>query len=512
MGEVAEVQEGRRGGRAARRQERMATPIVKLPVLESQIPLYEILNAEGVEMIHDASMKMLEEVGIDFRDDQAPAQWKAAGADVDGQRVRIDRGLLMELISTAPETITMHARSGDTYEFGQRKTVFIPTYGSPYVMDFENERRYSTLDDLHKFHKLAYMSPAMHITGGITCEPVDSPVPRRHLHIAYSLMKHSDKPFMGAVTARENAQDSVDMAKIVFGDEFVRTTPVMASICNCNSPLLWDQTMLDAIRVYAANNQPVVLAPFVLAGASTSASVVGAVAQINAEALAGVAYMQIVNKGCPAIYGQFLATVSMKSGAPMAGTPEIAQMNFMVGQLARRYKLPWRSSGMIAGAKQVDAQAAYESIVTMFSVILSGANFAMHSAGWNEAGLCASFSKFVLDAEQVEMFYKMARGVDMSDLEGAMQAVREVGPGGHFLGTKHTQDNFETAMFIPELLDNNSFEQWLAEGARDTNTRGLEKAREMLDRYEAPALDPGVDEALLEYIARREAVLPDSVS
>ncbi len=508
------TEQGRRGGRRARREQRLATPLVSLPTLVRNIPVYEVLNEEGVELIHDAAMKILEDVGIDFRDEEALATWKTAGAEVSDERVRIGRDMVMELISTTPEVITLNGRNPErTVRLGGRNTVFAPTYGSPYVLDMAGERRYSTLADLNDFHKLAYMAPALHLTGGIVCEPVDIPVAKRHLHIAYSALKHSDKPFMGSVTAAERAEDTVAMAKLVMGEDFVENNSVMVSVCNCNSPLVWDETMLDAVRVYARHHQPVLLSPFVMAGANTPASSVGAVAQLNAEALAGLAYAQLVRRGAPMIYGNFLATVSMKSGAPMAGTPEISLMNFMIGQLARRYRVPWRSSGMVCGSKLADAQAAYESNMTMQSVLLAGANYVFHSAGWLEAGLTASFAKFVLDCEQMEMYYRFAQGVDFSDLDDAMAALREVGPGGHYLGTQHTQDHFQSAFYMPELLDNNSFEQWLAEGGTDASARGIERAREMLDRYDeiAPPLDPAADEALLAFIAQREAELPDTV-
>ncbi|MCH7942835.1 MAG: trimethylamine methyltransferase family protein [Proteobacteria bacterium] len=502
----------RQGGRAARRKLRTDAPLVMAPTLVRNIALYEVLDEAGVELIHDASMAILEEVGIDFRDAEALAAWRAAGADVSDQRVRIDRAQLMDLVGLAPETIAMAARNrARDAVVGGRHTVFAPTYGSPFVLDLENQRRYSTLDDLHDFIKLAYMTPHMHITGGVICEPVDKPVPTRHLDILYGLLKYSDKPFMGATMSRERAEDCVAMAKIVFGDDFIETNTVMTSVLNCNSPLLWDQSMLDALKVYARHNQAVIVAPFVLGGASTPASSIGSVAQLNAEALAGVAFGQLVRPGAPMIYGQFLAPVSMKSGAPMAGTPEVCTMNYMVGQLARRYRLPWRSSGMISGAKIVDAQAAYESIMTMHSVLLAGANFVLHAAGWLEGGLTASFAKFVLDAEQIAMFYKFAQGVDLDDLAGAMAAVREVGPGGHFLGTDHTRENFQSAFFMPELLDNNSFEQWEAEGSRDANTRAGERVRKMLANYQAPEMDPAIDEALLAFMARRRSELPKDV-
>ena len=508
-------QAGRRGGRSARHAERLATPIISLPTLVRKIPAYEVLDAEGVELIHQASMEILEEVGIDFRDDEALALWRQAGAKIDGQTVHPDRALVMELVAHTPPEFTLNGRNPErSLRIGGKNMVFAPTYGSPYVLDLDGTRRYSTLADLNAFHKLAYMSPALHLTGGIICEPVDIAVAKRHLHIAYSALKHSDKAFMGATTARDRAEDTVAMAKLVFGADYVEQNTVMISVCNCNSPLVWDATMLDAVKVYARHNQAVLLSPFVLAGASTPASTVGAVAQLNAEALAGLAFAQLVRRGAPMIYGNFLATVSMKSGAPMAGTPEISMMNFLIGQLARRYRVPWRSSGMVCGAKLTDAQAAYESNMTMQSVLLAGANYVFHAAGWLEAGMTAGFAKFVLDCEQIEMYYRYAQGVDMSDLKAALGAVKEVGPGGHFLGTKHTQDNFQSAFYMPELLDNNSFEQWHAEGAQDANQRGLDRAREMLERYEdsAPDLDPATDEALLAFIREREAVLPDTVS
>jgi trimethylamine--corrinoid protein Co-methyltransferase len=505
---------GRRGGRRTRRAARLAAPLVCLPTLTRDIPVYEVLDPEGVELIHEASMGILEEVGVEFRDAEALALWREAGAQVSGERVRIDRKLVMALVATSPEEITLAARNpARRVRLGGRHTVFAPTYGSPYVLDLEGRRRYSTLADLEAFHKLAYLAPALHLTGGITCEPVDVPVAKRHLHIAYSALRHSDKPFMGATTARERAEDTLAMARLVFGEAFLEANTVMVSVCNCNSPLVWDATMLDAVKVYARNNQAVLLSPFVMAGANTPASSVGAVAQLNAEALAGLAFAQLVRPGAPMIYGHYLATVSMKSGAPMAGTPEISLMNFMIGQLARRYRVPWRSSGMVSGAKLPDAQAAYESAMTMQSVLLAGASFVFHAAGWLEAGLTASFAKFMLDAEQMEMYYRLAQGVSFEDLGDAMAALAEVGPGGHYLGTAHTRARFQDAFFMPELLDNNSYEQWAAEGARDTADRATAKARRELARWDdhAPALDPAVDEALRAFIAKREAELPDTV-
>ena len=301
------------------------------------------------------------------------------------------------------------------------------------------------------------------------------------------------------------------MAKLVFGDDFVDHNPVMVSITNCNSPLVWDATMLDALKVYARHNQPVILAPFALCGASTSASAVGAVAQVNAEALAGLAFTQLVRPGSPQLYGQFMVTVDMKSGAPMGGTPEAAQMMYLMGALARKYRLPWRTSGFHVGSKVNDAQAGYEANMLMHAAILSGAHYIWHAAGWLEAGLVCGYSKFVTDAEQCEGWYRYAGGLSFDDFTEAMAAIREVGPGGHFLGTQHTLDHFEKAFFAPKLMDFSSFEQWSAEGENDMDARGRAKARALLAGYEPPPLDPAVAEALTDFVARRERELPDSV-
>jgi trimethylamine---corrinoid protein Co-methyltransferase len=508
----AAPQQRRAGGRDGRRALRGA-PQIAFKGLVRNIPTYDMLPAEAIELIHEESMKILEEVGCEFRDDQAPAMWKAAGADVQGTRVRIDRGLLMQLISTVPPEFTLHARNPErTVKVGGRNQVFVPMYGAPYVRDLDNVRRYGSLDDLNNFHRLAQMLPALHSASSICCEPMEIPVPRRHLHIMHSAMTHSDKPFMGIVTSKERAEDVMKMAGIVFGDEFVRDNTVVVSITNCNSPLVWDQTMLDAMRVYASHNQPIIAAPFALCGASTSASAIGAVAQVNAEALAGVAFTQLIRKGAPVIYGQFMVTVDMKTGAPMGGTPEAAQMMYVMGQLARKYNLPWRTSGFHVGSKLNDAQAGYESNMLMHAAILSGANYIWHVAGWLEAGLACGYSKFVTDAEQLVGWYKYAGGLPFDDFKEAMAAIREVGPQGHFLGTAHTLEHFDKAFFMPNVMDFNSFEQWSAEGAKDHDTRGREKAKAMLASYEKPPMDQGIADGLKDFIARRETELPISVS
>lgn len=510
---MSTMAEGRRGGRSARRAERMSMRVTSLPTLKRRTPLYEVLNDEGLELIHDGSCRILEEIGIDFRDAEALALWKDAGADVQGWRVHIPRELLMSLLAKVPGQFTLTARNAErSVTVGGDNVIFLPTYGSPFVRMEDDVRRYGTMADLERFHRLAYMSPAIHNTGLVICEPTDIPVSKRHLHIVRSLITNSDKSFMGPVTAPERAQDAVEMAKILFGENFLPDHPVMVSLANCNSPLVWDETMLGALKVYARAGQPVICAPFTLAGANTPASAVATVAELNAEAISALAFTQLVRPGCPMVYGHFLAAVSMKSGAPMAGTSELALMNLMIGQLARKYGVPFRSSGMLTGSKVTDAQAGYESAFNMFPIMLAGAHLIMHTAGWTEAGLCASLAKFALDAEQMEMLYKFAQGPQFGDFDEAMASIRDVGPGGHFLGTAHTQANFQTAFFMPELMDNNSFEQWSLEGAKTAEARGVEAAVRKLAAFEPPPIDPGVVEALDEFIAKREAVLPDTLT
>jgi trimethylamine--corrinoid protein Co-methyltransferase len=504
------MSEGRRGGREARRAVRTSTAVRALPALTRKLPLYEVLTPEQEDRLHDTAMRVLEETGIEFRDEEALAVWRKAGAAIDGARVRIPRELLMGLVAQNPASFSLHARNPErTVEVGGDNMLFVPTYGSPFVRGFDGERRYGTLEDLHTFHKLAYLAPAMHNTGAVTCEPVDVPIPKRHLHITASAIRHSDKSFMGPVTHPSRAEDAVRMGEIVFGREFVHDHAVMVGLVNANTPLVWDASMLGALRVYARSGQGLIIAPFTLAGANTPASATATVAELIAEALSAIAYAQLERPGARMILGNFLAAVSMKSGAPMAGTGELGLMNLMVGQLARRYRLPWRSSGMLTGAKVTDAQAGYESAFNMFPILLSGANYVMHCAGWTEAGLTASFAKFMLDAEQMEMLWKFGQGPRFDDYEEAVATIAEVGPGGHFLGTAHTQAHFQDAFFMSELFDNNSFEQWLADGAKDASARGLEAARKALDGYTAPALETGVEEALAEFIARRERELPD---
>jgi trimethylamine--corrinoid protein Co-methyltransferase len=498
-----------RRGRSARKAIRQTRDVKMLPALKRKLPLTEPMTPDQIERIDAASMDILENVGVQFRDEIALADWKRAGAKVVGEMVYLDRHLVRELIATIPESFTYHARNpANNLPFGQDHAIFVPMTGAPYVRDLDDVRRNPTLDDLANFHKLSHMLPAIHSSAHHIVEPYDHPISQRHLRITYSSMKHSDKTFMGMTTSPKNAEDVIEMAAILFGDDFIDTHPVVTGNCNGNSPLVWDETMLGAMRAFCNRNQPVLCSPFVLGGANTPASVPATVAQLNAEALSALAYTQVVRKGCPAIYGHYLSTVSMKSGAPMAGTPEISLMNFMIGQMARFYGVPWRTSNTLGGAKTFDAQAGYESAMTLNAVLMAGANYVWHSAGWNEAGMHCSTAKFIVDAEMCEMGYRMAEGIKWDDFDAALSAVPDIGPGGHYLGHPHTLEHFQKAFFMPEMFDNNAIEQWQAEGGIEINERALIKARAMLNEYEEPKLDAAVNEELLDYIARREREIP----
>lgn len=500
----------RRGGRGSRRAVRTAVTDAMLPALKRRLPLVEPMDAAQVDRIDAASMAILEEVGVVFRDPRAIADWRRAGADIrDGDRVHLDRGLVRDLIATIPATFTLHARNpAKSLPVGADHAMFVPMTGAPYLRDLDDVRRGPTIADLADFHKLSHMLPALHSSAHHIVEPMDHPISHRHLRITYSSIKHSDKTFMGMTTSPRNAEDVIEMCALLFGDDHLDSHPVVTGNCNGNSPLVWDEVMLGAMRAFCRRNQPVLCSPFVLGGANTPASTAAAVAQLNAEALSALAYTQVVRRGCPAIYGHYLSTVSMRSGAPMAGTPEISLMNLMIGQMARHYGVPWRTSNTLGGAKTLDAQAGYESAMTLNAVLLAGAHYIWHSAGWNEAGMHCSMAKFVVDAEMCAMGYRLAEGIRWDDFDEALAAVRDIGPGGHYLGHPHTQANFQRAFFMPDLFDNNAIEQWIAEGSKDITARALEKARALLRAYEPPPLDPATDAALRDYIARREREIP----
>jgi trimethylamine--corrinoid protein Co-methyltransferase len=498
------------GGRDAKRAARaLSGPDVR-PFIERKIPYYEMLDDSALELIEYSADTVLEEIGIEFKDfPEALALFKEAGADIDGERVRFPRGMCRSIIQkSAPAEYVQHARNPErSVIIGGKRTVLVPAYGSPFVRDLDQGRRYGTIEDFRNFVKLTYMSPSLHHSGGTVCEPVDVPVDSRHLDMVYSHIKYSDKPFMGSVTLPERAQDTVDMAKIVFGNEFLENNTVITSLINANSPMTFDATMLGAATVYARNNQATMISPFILAGAMSPVSVAGTATQILAEALAGMAYIQLVRPGAPVIFGTFAAAVSMQSGAPTFGGPEPSHVLYASAALARRLGVPFRSGGGLCSSKIPDAQAAYESANTMQTAALAGVNFMLHTAGWLEGGLAMGYEKFIMDADQANMISVLLSGVDLSENGLALDAMREVGPGSHFLGAKHTRENFESAFYTSPISDSNSFEQWQEDGSMDMVQRANTKWKSMLNEYQAPELDPSIDEALLEFIQRRQSEL-----
>jgi trimethylamine--corrinoid protein Co-methyltransferase len=512
MAEAATRRRGRGGGGAARRAERTAVSVETAKYIERNIPLYEVLDEEALEIIETNAETILEEVGVNFVENPAALdRWREAGADVEGERVRIPRGLARKLCSTAPSRFTQHARNPErNVEIGGNTLVCAPIYGPPFVRDMEGGRRYATMADFERFVKLGYMSKWLHHSGGTVCEPTDIPVNKRHLDMLYAHMTLSDKPFMGSVTDPSRAQDSVEMCEILFGKEFVQDNTVMTSLINVNSPMTFDEVMMGALEVYASNNQACIISPFIVGGAMAPVSVMGTLTQVLAEVMAGIAYSQLVRPGAPVIFGAFVSSIDMNSGAPTFGTPEASQIIYGAGQLARRMGLPFRSGGSLCGSKLPDAQAAYETANTFNAVLLGGVNFMLHSCGWLEGGLVASFEKFVMDADQLGVLHKLAAGIPTDENGQAMEAIREVGPGGHYLGCAHTQANFKEAFWRSDVLDYKPFETWHEDGERDTMTLANAKMHQMLTNYQQPALDPAITEALAAYVAEKKASMPDA--
>jgi len=503
----------RTGGRAGRQAARAHRHIERVPFLTRTLAPFEVLDEEGLSLIEHNADTILEEVGLDFRGDPVALRLlHEAGADVDGERVRFPRGMCRQIVqATAPRQFTQHARNpANSVQIGGPHIVFAPNYGSPFVRDLDTGRRYGTLEDFRNFVKLAYLSPHLHHSGGTVCEPVDVPVNKRHFDMVYSHMRYSDKPFMGSVTHPDRARDTVEMARILFGPEFVEGNAVVLSLINANSPLVWDATMLGALRAYAEANQATLITPFILAGAMAPVTAAAVCAQTLAEALGGMTLAQLVRPGAPVVLGSFASSMSMQSGAPTFGTPEPALVLYAMAALARRLGVPFRSGGSLCASKIPDAQAAYESAATLIPTVLAGVNFVLHAAGWLEGGLAVGYEKFVMDADQCGMMAVFMKGMDLSENGQALDAIRANGPGQHFLGSAHTLANFETAFYRSEVADNNSFEQWLEDGSLDAAQRANRIWKRMLAEYEAPPIDPGVDEALLDFIARRKAAVPDS--
>jgi len=502
-----------RQSRESRRIARGQQGLAKLPYIRRRLAPVDLLSAEAVEIIAHNAETILEEIGIEFRRDPESLQlWRLAGADVQGERVRIPRGLCRSLLRTAPREFELYARNpARNVRFGGDATVFSPVGGPPFVCDLDRGRRYGTLEDLQNFIKLAQMAPAIHFSGGAICEPMDIPPNKRQLDIQYSFFRYSDQGCEGTPETRGHAEDAVAMAEVLFGASYVDQHVVMLGNINSNSPLTYDGRMLGALRVFAAHNQGTIVVPAILAGAMGPVTPAGCLSELLAETLAGMALTQLVRPGAPVILGSFVGAISMRTGSPTFGTAEATQMIFATAQLARHLGVPCRSGGSLCASKLADAQAAYESANTLLPTVLAGVNLVTHSAGWLEAGLVSSYEKFVLDIDQLAMMQALAAGIDMSERGQAMDAIREVGPGNHFLGCAHTLANFESAFYQSIVADYAPYEQWVSEGRLSAEQRANRIWKKMLAEYVDPGLDPALDEALKEFIAKRKEVLTDDI-
>jgi trimethylamine--corrinoid protein Co-methyltransferase len=474
------------------------------------IPFYEFLGEEGLARIEDQADWLIQEIGIEFREDPVALEvWRKAGADVKGTRVRLPRGMARDLCKTAPKEFTQHARNpARDVRIGGSSQVFAPVYGSPFVRDLEGGRRYGSLADFERLVKLTQMLPALHHSGFVTCEPCDVPVNKRHLDMLYAHMRLTDKPHLGAIVARERAEDSVAMARILHGDIDGRCV-IMGNV-NTNSPLMVDKVVTEAIRVYCGAGQGIVVAPFILGGAMGPVTTAASVAQALAEGMICGAFSQLVRPGAPFVLGNFLSSMSLKSGAPTFGMPEPVMSNFVIGQLARRLGVPLRCGGSLTASKLADAQAAAESADSMMSTALAGANFVLHAAGWLEGGLCTGYEKLIIDADRLGAYQVMLAGLATDDNALGRTAYDDVAPAGHFLGSAHTFANYETAFYDAVMSDSESCEQWEEKGSKDTSRRAYERWNAMLSEYEAPPLDPATDEALRDFVARKKAGMEDA--
>ncbi|MDH3672720.1 MAG: trimethylamine methyltransferase family protein [Gammaproteobacteria bacterium] len=501
------------GGRSARHTQRLQQNDQRgAPYIQRKIATYDILGEEGLCLIEANADRILKEIGMEFRGDpEVLYLFRDAGADVQGERVRFEPGMCRKIIQdTAPSEYTQHSRNpNNNVQIGGNNTVFGPVWGPPFIHNLDEGRRYATLADFHKLVKIHQSIPHLHHSGGIVCEPVDVPVNKRHLDMLLGHIRYSDRAFFGALIGSERAQDSVDMAKILFGDEFVDRNCVLYAVSNTNAPLVLDSAMSGALKVYARHNQAVACTPWTLAGAMSPCTEAGTLGQVLAEAMATMTLTQLVRPGAPCLMGSFATAISMQSGAPTFGNPEGANLVLVAGQLARRLGVPFHTVGALTSSKLPDSQAAQESTFGLLMAVLAGANFINHASGWLEGGLVSGFEKTIIDADLCGKLIKFAEGIDLSERAQALDAIREVGPGAHFLSSEHTLANFKTAFYRSNIADNNSFEQWYGDGALDAAQRANAIWKKLLEDYESPAMDPAKLEALENYVAKRKASMPD---
>ena len=468
---------------------------------------FEIISADELEAIHLASLSILEKVGISVQSERARRLLVRHGAESEPGRdvVRFDRHLVMSTIASAPSLIEMTARNrARNIRIGEGWLCHTPVSGAPNCSGLDGGRRQGSFADYVRFLKLAQVFNVIHLIVGYPVEPIDVPVPVRHLVAGEAMLALTDKVPRIYCHTPQRARDLIEMVRLSQGlshDDFA-AAPRSIAIINTNSPLQLDAAMVEGIIEMAMVNQPSVITPFTLAGAMAPVTLAGALAQQNAEALAGIVVSQLARRGAPVIYGAFTTNVNMKSGAPAFGTPEYAKAALISGQLARRYRLPFRSSN-INTSNAPDAQATYEAMMATWSAIMGGANLLHQSAGWLEGGLTASFEKFVIDAEILQMFSAFLTPVVVDESTLATSVIGDVGHGGHFFAQPHTLERYETAFYQPLLSDWRNFETWRESGSKDATMRASEIAREALDAWQEPSLEPSNREALSAFVAKR---------
>lgn len=494
-----------RRGRTARMQDRSDRQKVHAPYVTRRIGIVSLIDPDSVAIIERNADRILDEIGMEFRGDPEVLEiFRLAGARVQGERVRFDPGWCRALIRSAPPVFTQHARNpARSVQIGGNAQLFCPSFGPPFVHDMENGRRYATIHDFRQITKMHYSLSAVHHSGGVVVEPVDLPVPIRHLHMAHCHLTLSDKPFMGAVTAPERAQDTIEMCRLAMGSDFVRDNCVLYSVVNTNAPLVLDHTMIGALKEYARAGQCTVVSPFVLGGAMSPVTVAATLAQVLAEVMASVALIQLIRPGAPAVFGTFFSPLSLRTGAPTFGTPEGTQFQMCAKTLADRLGLPFHSVGALTASKVPDAQAGYESQSQLMGAMMAGVNFIIHATGCLEGLLTTGYEKIVMDADRCAALARFAEGIDFSEAAQAMEAFAEIGPGGHFLGARHTRENFESAFWMGDMSDNGTYEQWIAEGGNWQQDRAAVRVKRILHDYQPPEMDIATREALDDFVARR---------
>ena len=478
-------------------------------MLRNTMPRYEILSEEAMATLDKGWRRIVTELGIEFLHDDALEAFRKAGQQVEDKVVKLDPDFVLEQVAKAPREFELQARNPErTVHIGGDAMVFSAVYGCPFVRE-GFERRTALMADYENLVRLSQAFPQLDSPGGTICEPDDRPLDSRHLDMVYALLTLSDKPFMGSVTSGPNALDTIAMTELVFGRESLEQTPATISLINVNSPLRYDDRMLSALLEYVRANQAVVITPFLLMGAMSPVSVPATLAQQMAEALAGIALAQLVRPGCPVVFGSFLSNTDMQSGSPSFGTPESAIGLLCTGQIARSFGLPWRSGGGLTASQSVDAQAAYEAMMTMVPTFLAGANFVMHSAGWLESGLVSCYEKFVVDIEILRMLQHEFAPLEISEETLAFGAHDEVRHGGHFLGAAHTLERFRECFYRPLLSSTENYERWNRNGGKDATMRASEIWKRTLEEYEEPALDDGLRAELKAFVDRRRTELGD---